>query len=689
MELVQYVPWKDSPDKYFRQFMSAEDLSFFDPDEETGEKYSLPRLHAFFHVYENMYNEAFKAVPVEGDQIAVQNYRRERMWWSDNRHCLSMYMAGQHNSEVRADRRGNDGVPSLSFVPAEELDGSEERLQSAVNDELDDLAYPDSSMYLPPDTFAEIIAQPVPAREEVAVAFATQCQYQDLEDMAKDRSVQTFIANVPEPAVRLENLTFMQRKAYDKIVGLQEKCLYISGMAGSGKTAVAQLAAKAIGVGKVQCGALTGRAASNFGGPTLHSMFGLSANDNSDISERMAVELRKMYEHVQVFVFDEIDCVSPALLARIHRAMNIIWPPKERDTAQYFGDKNCVFLGDPGQIPAVKGTAIWEENVDDPPPASERAREIAEQAERDRLAAEAEAAARAKAEGRKVPKKKAKKLTGTKKRYQSQMTILGKELYRRCLVPNSIILTREQRGSGLLQEIADKMRNGMQEPADLEKLTYLLRKFPDCEVDNGISYTNELCSVNNWMELWQVCKKTSTRMTVCKATYDTQPGNSEVVDGLARLPQSVYSYAPDVLCLAVGASVRVVQNLNLPAGLVNGAVGTVVKVVYDNSDMHTKDKQGLLDGKLPPPYFIVVDIPTFQGYILDSTKPDERWFPFQDHSTWVPIFREKFVPLASDIPQWIRKRQSPYTCYRIQFPLDLSKHMTAHRSQVNCSSASE
>src|SRR5208282_5112810 len=110
-------------------------------------------------------------------------------------------------------------------------------------------------------------------------------------------------------------------------------------------------------------------------------------------------------------------------------------------------------------------------------------------------------------------------------------------------------------------------------------------------------------------------------------------------------------------------------------GLVNSASGTVVKVIYDNADVHS-----LVSGKNPPPYCIVVDFPGFQGFVT-KRNTDERLFPFPSNPNRVPIYRQKFTPVRRDLPQWIAKKQDTADCYREQFPLDLSRHITVHRAQ--------
>jgi len=46
-------------------------------------------------------------------------------------------------------------------------------------------------------------------------------------------------------------------------------------------------------------------------------------------------------------------------------------------------------------------------------------------------------------------------------------------------------------------------------------------------------------------------------------------------------PTQAYDYAPDILCIAEGSQVRLLQNVNVAAGHVNLPPGTVVKVIHN------------------------------------------------------------------------------------------------------------
>jgi len=95
-----------------------------------------------------------------------------------------------------------------------------------------------------------------------------------------------------------------------------------------------------------------------------------------------------------------------------------------------------------------------------------------------------------------------------------------------------------------------------------------------------------------------------------QATYHATAVNQEVIDMLSVLPAKAYKFAPDILCVVTGCAVRLIDNIDISAGLVISATGsTVVKVIYNNADV-----QLLIDGKHPPPYCIAVEFSTFHGF---------------------------------------------------------------------------
>jgi hypothetical protein len=237
-------------------------------------------------------------------------------------------------------------------------------------------------------------------------------------------------------------------------------------------------------------------------------------------------------------------------------------------------------------------------------------------------------------------------------------------------------LERGQRNTGLLQEIMDKIRYGKQDENDLNKLMFNRRMFQSFVTDRGIHYSNESASVYNCQQLWNECKRytPTKRVYVCRAAYYTTENNDYVVAALSSIQASKYQFAQDVLCLTVGCEVRLIKNINIEAGLVNNAIGTVVRVIYDNADV-----QALVNGQFPPPYCVIVDFPSFRGFLNRNAKSTttERKYPFKNH-TLVPLYKHKFYPDSVSVN--VRKRQQSQH-YRQQFPIDLSSNITAHRAQ--------
>ena len=173
------------------------------------------------------------------------------------------------------------------------------------------------------------------------------------------------------------------------------------------------------------------------------------------------------------------------------------------------------------------------------------------------------------------------------------------------------------------------------------------------------------------------------RLMVCKASYHVTSDNDQIVEVLSTLPPQAYDYAPDILCVAEGCEVRLLQNVNTSAGLVTSQSGTVIKVIFNNADTKL-----LLAGEHVVPYCIVVSFAGFHGFIDKKNGTDARIFPFRNQPTWVPIYRKRFNVKVSHLPTWIRKKQLEKNCFRTQFPLDLASHITAHRAQgqtmANC-----
>jgi len=158
-------------------------------------------------------------------------------------------------------------------------------------------------------------------------------------------------------------------------------------------------------------------------------------------------------------------------------------------------------------------------------------------------------------------------------------TARGQTFYAEYLSKYCIWLEHSFKNSGLLLDIFDRVRNGTQTLDDLDKVLYQRKKFPGVQTDYGVHYSNESCSVLHCLDLWKSRKETDPmqRLHDIKAGYHIASDNDIVVSGLAALPPTQYHSVPADLCVAEGCEVRLITNLNVSAGLINSACGTLVK----------------------------------------------------------------------------------------------------------------
>ena len=637
-ELIFYVPWKVSPDE---SFLNEQQRNSLNEDPERNQRYSLRRLQAFFKVYQAKWTETFR--PPCSKSLDVQTRTRNEQWFRDMQFSFSMWLVNDQNCDLRLDRIANKGVLTATFDDADELQGTDVSIHPTLHTENDDADYPNVLNFcIPNEGFNEILHQPVPELSEIHVMFPLQHAWQSLEDMVRKDKVKMFMARPPPSPLNESQMTDMQRFAYECMLDEKIKIIYLVGKAGAGKSSVGLLACEKL-KDRIQCSAGTGRAASIFNAPTIHSAMQWSLRESSDFSCHSAnkiTEMRTFYENTDIFLVDEVNALSAECLARMHETMTCIFNPDSKKNADGellpFGGKKMIFMGDPAQLRPVMGAPIYETNVT----------------------------------VNSLRKKGASR--------QMMMNVKGQLLYRKYLLENTILLKKGQRNAGLLQIICDRLRDGEQTSEDLTKLTWLRRKFPEAGSDYGIHYDNDSCNVHNLRQLWNDCRSESPsrRLYVCKATYEDTGSNQSVIDGLACLPAKFFDYVPNMLCLSENCLVRLTKNINVGAGMVNGSIGRVMQILFNNADL-----QAVLDSRHPPPHCVIIELEGFQGFVLDSNKPDDRFFPIEGHRNWVPIYREKVRPNAINIPSWIRKKQNAYQCYRQQFPLDLAMHMTAHRSQ--------
>ena len=134
--------------------------------------------------------------------------------------------------------------------------------------------------------------------------------------------------------------------------------------------------------------------------------------------------------------------------------------------------------------------------------------------------------------------------------------------------------------------------------------------------------------LHNWRKERESCSKNKKSAFLCHAKYYHTADNQIVGKSLASLPGWIYSYVLDILFVSESARVRLIQNITVFAGLVNSAMDTVVKVVYDNGN-----RKAVLQNKKVSPYSLICDFPNFHGFFNPSGPSSKGIFTFISYPT--------------------------------------------------------
>lgn len=147
----------------------------------------------------------------------------------------TMFLVHGHNTDIKLARASNEGMLNARFEPAEELHGTDIEIHGDLSDETDQYDFPSVANFVQPDNFAEIRQQLPPLLEEIAVAFPTQHNWQELEEAIKFNDQKRFMATPPAPTTAYEQLTSVQKMAVQLVVSRKHPVIYIVGKAGSGE----------------------------------------------------------------------------------------------------------------------------------------------------------------------------------------------------------------------------------------------------------------------------------------------------------------------------------------------------------------------------------------------------------------------------------------------------------------------
>jgi len=106
--------------------------------------YSLMKLEAFQRVYKDLWLAG---------EVAPE-------WHRENQYAYTMYLTTLHNSDIRQDRSGNEGVFTVRHEAADELTDTTVDLRLPINDEVNEADVPSVLNFLPSDVFHDIIQKP-------------------------------------------------------------------------------------------------------------------------------------------------------------------------------------------------------------------------------------------------------------------------------------------------------------------------------------------------------------------------------------------------------------------------------------------------------------------------------------------------------------------------------------------------
>ena len=357
--------------------------------------------------------------------------------------------------------------------------------------------------------------------------------------------------------------------------------IIISGTAGTGKSYLINCL-RLLLQDKVRVAAPTGVAAFNVDGHTLHSL--LSLPTKGDYKDLNGEHLHQMQQQLAGMKYDEMSMVGRNIFGQVDKRLRQAFP---HQADHLFGGCSCLLFGDFGQLPPVMDLPLY---------------------------------------------------TTVSRTHFSD---LGSTAYQ--MFDHAVVLEQVMRQSGqdpdqvLFRQILLNLRNGqistedwkhlmMRTPAKLHDLTpfreaLYLHPTVEAVVEHNVS---RLRADNQHIA---TIKAVHTGPNASKASPDEASGLEAII------------------CLAHEARVMLTANLWTEVGLVNGAMGTIKAICYQN-------------GKAPP------DLPTSVTVTFDAYTG--------------PMLQDGTVPIAPIRRTWLAAGAQ---CSRLQLPLKLVWAVTIHKAQ--------
>jgi ATP-dependent exoDNAse (exonuclease V) alpha subunit len=171
------------------------------------------------------------------------------------------------------------------------------------------------------------------------------------------------IENNNNQAINLNNLNTIQKFTYNLVDKFHKEnkqlLMILLGTAGTGKSftvsALSQLKNNIL-----KRASPTGKAAFLINGETLHSLFNIKVVENEnesflELENNELANLQKDFENIEFLIIDEFSMMSQIMLGKIDSRLR-----QAKNKNELFGGISIMLIGDPGQLPPVGGSTLFE-----------------------------------------------------------------------------------------------------------------------------------------------------------------------------------------------------------------------------------------------------------------------------------------------------------------------------------------
>ena len=360
--------------------------------------------------------------------------------------------------------------------------------------------------------------------------------------------------------------------------------MVVSGTAGTGKSYLIQCL-KLLLKEHLMVTAPTGVAAFNVDGYTLHSLLSLPIRgDFKPLEGKRLQTIQQALAGVEYIIINEMSMVGRKLFGQVDRRLRQVFPHRSEE---FFGGCSCLLIGDWGQLPPVMDLPLY---------------------------------------------------TTVSRTELSDLGSANYHMFDRAVVLDVVMRQAgKDAGQELFRSLLMRLRNGESTEDDWRQM---MKRTP-AEVGDVTAFdgalrlypTVEAVAEYNANKL----RASGQPIAVIRAVHTGPDASRASMDEAGGLEP--------VVCLAHGARVMLCANLWVEVGLVNGALGTVVAICYEND-------------RRPP------DLPVAVTVRFDSYTG--------------PTLSDGTIPICPLLRTWFSTTRQ---CSRLQLPLRLSWAVTIHKSQ--------